>query len=235
MEPVEARVFDDGEIHEVVTRYPGLRLVSPGVLEGVIDIHHQYGDVVRQDAFSVRLTVENGASRLPALREVGGRSKAIALKHRLEDLRALHQNPTDGTACVCVRQEEAARFPPGARLLTYVEELAIPYLFGLSYVDEFGEWPWGEYSHGGLGLLEYYADNPVVGGKQELEEVLTALRAGSEWPTLHRQLRKPSSKKPCICGSQKTFGKCHNRAWRGLKTFISALIGVGLNPKALPK
>jgi hypothetical protein len=204
-------------------------------VEGVIDIHHQHGAVVRRDSFSIRLTAQNGTSRLPALREVGGRSKAIVLKHGFEDVRALHQNLVGGTACVCVKQEETARFPSGARLLTFVEQLAIPYLFGLSYVDEFGRWPWGEYSHGGLGLLEYYADNPARGTKEELEEVLASLKADSDWPDYHRQLRKPSSKRTCICGSGKTFGKCHSRAWHGLQSFASALARVGLNSKSLPK
>lgn len=229
MEPVEVKTFDEDEVHEVVARYPALRQASASVLEGVIDIHHQHGAIVRRDSFSIRLTAHHGTSRLPALQEVGGRSRAIVLKHGFEDVRALHQN-SDGTACVCVKQEETARFPPGARLLTFVEQLAIPYLYGLSYVDEFGEWPWGEYSHGGLGLLEYYADNPAPDAKQELEEVLASLKADIKWPGYHRQLRRPSSKRACICGSGKAFGKCHRRAWHGLKSFVSALLRVGLNP-----
>jgi hypothetical protein len=235
VEPVEAKAFDESEVQEVMARYPGLRQAGAGALEGVIEIHHQHGAVVRQDSFSIRLTAHNGTSRLPALREVGGRSKAIVLRHGLEDVRALHQNLVEGTACVCIKQEEAERFPPGARLLTFVDQLAIPYLYGLSYLDEFGKWPWGEYNHGGLGLLEFYADNPGQGTKQEFEEVLASLRAGSDWPDYHRQLRKPSSKRACICGSGKAFGKCHRRAWRGLKSLASALARVGLNPKSLPK
>jgi hypothetical protein len=235
VEPVDAKTFDEDEVREVVASYPGLRQASAGVLEGVIDIHHQHGAAVRRDSFSIRLAAHNGASRLPALREVGGRSGAIVQKHGFEDVRALHQNLSDGTACVCVKQEETARFPPGARLLTFVEQLAIPYLYGLSYVDEFGKWPWGEYSHGGLGLLEYYADNPAQDAKQDLEQVLASMKADGAWPDYHRQLRKPSSKRACICGSGRAFGKCHRRAWHGLKSFVSALVRVGLNPKTLAK
>ena len=127
------------------------------------------------------------------------------------------------------------KFPSGARLLTFVEDLAIPYLYGLSYVDEFGKWPWGEYSHGGLGILEYYADNPAQDAKQEFEGVLTSLRADGGWPGYHKQLRKPSSKRLCICGSGKAFGRCHRQAWHGLRSLVAALVRVGLNPKSLPK
>ena len=236
MEPLEAREFDGSEVAEVVAQHPGLSQTGPGVLEGVIETHRQYGSVVLQDKFSIRLTAYNpNSSRLPALREIGGRSKAIVLKHGFEDVRAVHQNLADGTACVCVKQEEAERFPPGARLVAFLERLAVPYLYGLSYVDEFGKWPWGEYGHGGIGLLEYYADSPGQCSKEGLEEVIASLRAYSDWLNYHRQLKKPSAKRACICGSGKAFGKCHRRAWQGLKNLISALEQLGLDAKSLQK
>jgi hypothetical protein len=235
VEQLEGKKFDEIEVAEVIARYPGLRQTSPGVLEGVIEIHHQYDTVARRDRFSIQLAAHQSSSRLPALREVGGRSKAIVLKHGFEDVRAVHQNLVDGTACVCVKQEEVERFPPGTRLVVFLERLAIPYLFGLSYVDEFGDWPWGEYSHGGLGLIEFYADNTGQISKEEFGEVLASLRAHSNWPDYHRQLKKPSAKRACICGSGKAFGKCHHRAWRGLKNLISGLKQLGLDPKSLQK
>lgn len=235
MEPVEAKAFGEDEVREVTARHPGLRQTAPCVVEGQIEIHHRHGEDIRRDAFSIRITANNGTSRVPALYEIGGRTEAVMLKHRFKDIRDLHKNPGDGTACVCVKQEEALRFPPGARLSTFVEELAVPYLYGLSYVDEFGKWPWGEYEHGALGLLEYYADNPMQGDKQEIETVLTALKADDVWFRYRKQLTKPSAKRACICGSGKPFGACHPQAWRGLKGFLSALARAGLNPNALPR
>lgn len=236
MESLDVKGFDEVEVAEVIARYPGLRQRSPGVLEGEIEIHHQHGAVVRKDKFSIQLKACDGiSSRLPALREIGGRSKVIVLKHGLGDVRAVHQNLAGGTACVCVKQEENKRFPPGDRLVTFIERLAIPYLFGLSYVDEFGKWPWGEYSHGGLGLLEFYADNPWQVSKHGFEDVLASLRADSDWRAYHRQLTKPSAKRPCICGSGRPFGKCHGLAWRGLKNLITQLRKMGLAPKSIRK
>ena len=236
MESLEVKEFDEGDVAEVIAGYPELRQSSPGVLEGEIEIHHQHGVVVRQDRFSIQLTARNGtSSRLPALREIGGRSEAIVLKHGLGDVRAIHQNLVGGTACVCVKQEENERFPPGERLVTFIERLAIPYLFGLSYVDEFGKWPWGEYSHGGLGLLEFYSDKPWKISKNEFKEVLVSLRADSGWPDYYRQLKKPSAKRACICGSGRAFGKCHSLAWRGLKNLIYQLGKLGLDPKSIRK
>jgi hypothetical protein len=119
--------------------------------------------------------------------------------------------------------------------VVFLEQLAIPYLFGLSYVEEFGKWPWGEYNHGGLGLLEFYADDAGQISKEGFGEVLASLRADSNWSDYHRQLKKPSAKRACICGSGKAFGKCHHRAWRGLKNLISGLGQLGLDPKSLQK
>jgi hypothetical protein len=65
--------------------------------------------------------------------------------------------------------------------------------------------------------------------------VMTSLRTDSNWPHCFRQLKKPSAKRACICGSGKAFGKCHGRAWRGLKNFNSLLGELGLDPKSLQK
>lgn len=216
-------------MQEVLLKYPGLRHTSDGVLEGAIGINHQYGACVRQDAFLIQLAAPSATSRLPTLREIGGRTGAIVRKHGLEDAKALHQNAVDGSACVCVRQEENERFPPGASLLTFIERLVVPYLFGLSYADEFGKWPWGEYSHGELGLLEFYADRLGHGTKEEFKKVLSSLKNSSGWADYRRQLKNPSSKKLCVCGSEMAFGKCHRRAWRGLKNFATALKRAGLD------
>src|ERR1700684_1267857 len=95
---------------------------------------------------------------MPALFETGGRTAAIAAKYGIEDHRDLHRNPGTGAACLCVKQEERRRFPKGANLPHFIEELVVPYLFGLSHFDDHGKWPWPDFSHGTLGIAEYYAE-----------------------------------------------------------------------------
>src|SRR6266699_2415328 len=151
--------FSELDVAEVRARYPELELRPDGALEGAVNVEAEYEGRRIVDRFFVKITASNPHSiRTPALYEIGGRTKGIGSKYRLRDLRSLHCN-RDGSACVCVKQVEKQKFPPGSPLLVYVEELAIPYLYGLSRYDQDGKWPWGDYSHGSLGLLEYHADS----------------------------------------------------------------------------
>jgi len=117
-----------------------------------------------------------------------------------------------------------------------VKQLAVPYLYGLSYCDQYGRWPWPEYGHGGLGLFEFYAGNERRLSKEQFDEVISSLRdETAHWRDYYKQLRKPSSKRACFCGSGKPFGKCHTRAWHGLRCLLAEMERLGLDPTALPK
>jgi hypothetical protein len=228
------RGFSAAEIEEVIAQYPGLQTKGLGVLEGEFVLHHTFNGVTLQDKFLVQITAENANSdRVPALREIGDRTKEIVLKHKLEDVRALHQNVHDGTACVCVKQQELTKFPPGSTLLVFVDNLVAPYLYGLSYYDRHGNWPWGEYSHGGLGLLEFYADAPEQ-TKEAYAAIIRTLQNHKDiWPSVRKQLRKPSANRECMCGSGKSFSKCHMQAWRGLCRMLAGIKRLGLKPDSL--
>ena len=89
-------------------------------------------------------------------------------------------------------------------------------------------------ANGGLGLLEFYADVEEEHSKEQYEEVVHSLLAYEDSAAQFRkQLRKPSAKRACICGSGRPFGKCHEEAWRGLKRMVTALRRLGLKPESL--
>jgi hypothetical protein len=228
--------FLPSEVEDVVNQYPGLIQKGPGVLEGDFVLHHKFGDVTLEDNFLIQVSIENpNSDRVPALREIGGRTKQIVLKYELADVRALHQNLADGTACVCVKQDEATKFPLGSSLLVFMDNLAAPYLYGLSHYDKFGTWPWGEYSHGVLGILEFYCDAPEQ-TKRHYADIIRILQTYKDtWPWIRRQLRQPAAKTECVCGSGKTFGKCHPQAWGGLWRMVAGIRHLGVTPDALRK
>jgi hypothetical protein len=223
------RDFSKTEIIEVVARYPKLQLKSAGVLEGILDMHAEYDGSLLADSFTVQVTSSNpNSERIPALREIGGRTEAIARKYKIDDLRDLHRN-LDGTACVCVRQMEGRKFPPGSSLLLFIEELAVPYLYGLSYYDKHGKWPWADYSHGTLGLLEFYAEDDAQKSEADIRDVIAQVKREHNWKEYHKQFRKPSADKLCVCGSRRPFHKCHSRAWRGVLRLHADLHRLNLN------
>ena len=213
----------------IAERYPRLRLACDGAVEGMLDLHAVFAGEERKDAFAVRITasaVDPGA--MPSLSETGGRTAAIAEKHGIEDLADLHRNP-DGTACVCVKQDERNRFPCGAGLAHFLEELAVPYLFGLSHFDEAGKWPWPYYSHGALGIAEYYGEASGSPSADGIAGTLNFLKQYQGWREFSRQIRKPSAMRMCICGSRKPISRCHKGVWAGLQKLHYDIISLRLD------
>lgn len=182
-----------------------------------------------RDSFQVRVTATNpNSDRVPALYEIGGRTEVIAQKLGLTDLRTLHRNK-DGTACVCVKQIEKRKFPLGSNLFVFVEELAVPYLYGLVHYEHHHVWPWGDYSHGSMGLLEFYAEDTTPQTVEDIMGVFPSMRKELNWKEYHKQLRKPSAERSCLCGSGKPFRKCDKKAWQGLLHLRGEMLRLGLD------
>ena len=225
--------FSDEEISAVKTRYPGLDRTGPGAVEGTLEMNAVYDDQTLTDTFHVRITATNpNSDRVPALYEIGGRTEAIAEKYGFTDLRTLHRN-MDGTACVCVKQVEKRKYPPGSDLFVFVEELAVPYLYGLVHYELHRVWPWGDYSHGGIGVLEFYAEDATPQTTADIVEILPSIRKELNWKEYHKQLRMPSAERSCLCGSRKSLKKCHGKAWQGLVLLRSEILRLGLDVKSL--
>ena len=226
-------VFSDDEIVAVKAKYPRLERTGPGTIEGVLNMEADFNGKVIVDDFTIKMTATNpNSDRVPALYEIGGRTQAIAKKLSLQDLRTLHLNP-DGTACVCVKQLEKQKFPPGSDLMVFVENLAVPYLYWLASYEQNREGPWGDYAHGGLGLLEFYSEDTSLQTPEDIREVLPTFRRELNWVEYHKQIRKPSGEKMCLCGSGKIFRVCHKKAWQGTVRLHGELLRLGINPRSL--
>lgn len=222
-------VFSDEEISAVKLRYPGLERTGPGAVEGILEMDAVYDGEPLKDSFQVRITAMNPNSfRVPALYEIGKRTEAIAEKLGLTDLRTLHRNK-DGTACVCVKQIEKRMYPPGSSLFIFVEELAVPYLYGLVHYEHNRVWPWGDYSHGSMGLLEFYAEDTTPQIAEDIMEIFSTIRKELNWKEYHKQLRKPSAERSCLCGSGRPFRVCHKKAWGGLQHLHSEMTRLNFN------
>ena len=221
------------EIAQVKERYPSLGYSGDGLWEGPFKLDATYDGKQIIDLFRIQIIAgENYPNRIPALREVGGRVLAITSKHRVE-LADVHYNASSNTACVCVKQEETARFPPGSKLPTFIEDLVIPYLYGLSFFNEIGRWPWAEFSHGGLGLLEFYAQDSIAPTREDLIEVGKLIRSDPNWREYSKQLRRPSSGRKCPCGSRQPISECHYGVWHGINSLHTHLKRLGLKPRQI--
>lgn len=209
--------FSEDEVSTLTSAFPGLKLINKHAIEGTLSFYKEDRDYRIQDSYEIGIVApKEYPLKIPLLFERGGRTQRIAEKHGLKDIRDLHYNTGTKSACLCVKQEERMRFPEGSNLVDFINNLAIPYLYGLSYFDEQGMWPWGERSHGVLGLLEFYAENPARITKEDIEDTAESFRSDLNWKEYSRQLQKPMANRPCTCGSKKLFSECHTKAWKGL-------------------
>jgi hypothetical protein len=221
--------FSEEEIAQVTSVFPGLKLISKYALEGIIEFYKEDRDYRIKDSYKIAIMASKGyPTKIPLVFERGGRTQSIADRYHLKDIRDLHYNTELKSACVCVKQEEKIMFPPGSNLVDFINNLVIPYLYGLSYFEEQGRWPWGERSHGVLGLLEFYAESSDELTKSSIEEVSETFRKDPNWKEYSKQLQKPRKDRACPCGSKKAFSKCHSKAWQGLLNLKENLTRLGL-------
>ena len=148
------------------------------------------------DSYSLRIALNSiDRNGWPRVYEVGGRHQTISTKQNVDAI-DLHFYP-DGSCCLGIR------FSP-ERLLTLerlIDELVIPFLYRLSYVDKNGlpaaqEDLWGEYAHGDDGFRQY------------INEMLEMVKRG------------PGRNELCPCGSGRKFKRCHLDDVEALKSAL---------------
>lgn len=156
-------------------------------------------------------------SNLPQVLETGSRLKTVAESTNLQ-LIDLHVNPT-GPVCLCVKLEEEKTFPNGFSLPEFIHKLVVPFFYAQSYFEKHNTWPWGQYSHGVLGLFEWYLEQQNI-TKEKLEEFADQLKRDQKvWQVLHYLLIRKSGVKghnPCLCGSSKKYRNCHQKVFNGM-------------------
>lgn len=236
MVPVDFKCYDfsENEIAEVRNKFPKLTIQSEGVWDGEIEVDAIFGNIHIKDTFTIGIVAtDKYPVEIPSMIELGGRTDAIAEKYKIKNRQDLHYNIKSRVACLCVKQEEKIKFPQGSNLVKFIDDLVIPYLYGLSYFDQYGKWPWGEYSHGGLGLLEFYAEDKSEQKIEDIKQTARVFVADNNWKEYGKQIRKPSAEKACICGSGRQFQRCHPSAWKGILRLNIDIKRLGLNPNNL--
>jgi len=223
--------FSKEEIAEVKKEFPNLNLTKPGVWKGALAFDHIYREYRIADEYEVKIEVpEDFPDTIPIVSEIGGRTEEIAKERKLDDIRDLHKNTHDGTICLCVKQVEHEKVPPGSTLVDFINVLVIPYLYGLSYFNEQGKWPWKDYGHGFKGLLEFYAEDPTPQGKRAVNAVLASLPKDIDKRTYLSLLLAPTMNPACVCESGTPLKECHPDLWLGIQRLRSDIDRHGLLP-----
>lgn len=129
-----------------------------------------------------------------------------------------HFNQADKSACLCSPLEEQDFLTPSFDFRRFFEQLVIPFLYGQVFYSAEGHWPWFEYGHGVIGLLESYSRIGDAGKAQEC--VLKLAKDKDAWPRIRRALKSKEAVKgatPCFCPHPDHIRRCHPLAWQGIR------------------
>ena len=211
-------------------RHPGLALIRDRLgrlaVQGKIRFSMEHGGRPIEDEFDIKLEIPPDYPISPP--------HAYETKGKLDGFDHIF---SDGRLCLGTPVEVRARFAKQPSLLSFIEELVVPFLFAFSYKNQYGEMPFGELAHGMEGILEYYIE--FFGTPKEKSILLLKYLADGIAPPLDQ----------CPCGSGRKLKKCHGPRLNALrqhqpaqafedelKKIISACRAVG-NPhrKLLPR
>lgn len=105
-----------------------------------------------------------------------------------------------GRACLAVQAEISKRWPPGSKIVDFIDKLVAPFLAWQAYYDAYQKPPpWGEHSHYGPGILEFYADLLGTSVNSSIESFMRLLA----------RKNRPKGHEPCPCNSGKKLRNCH--------------------------
>jgi hypothetical protein len=162
---------------------------GPWFIRGILSFTREYFGHPITDEYSVEIMIpQQYPDVLPKIFEVG---------HRIP--RHFHHYQ-DHSLCLGAPLEVKYKFRRDPTLLGFVNNCVIPYLYSFSYQTKFGNLPFGELSHGGLGIFQYYQDLFDIKEPRRVLELIQVLADES----IQDHVK-------CPCGSGKRIYSCHGR------------------------
>ena len=179
---------------QVTEKYEGLELVEDAtgtyLLRGALAFEGEYEGTVITDSYDIEIHIASDYPRtLPVVREVGYRIP-----------REFHINPDDNTLCLAAPLAIKIQFSLNKTLLGFIENLVIPFFFNYIHLQTYGSLPFGERSHGILGILEFYSDFFQCSDHEVILKLLKILGTYG-----YQGYEK------CPCNSGKKLRNCHGR------------------------
>jgi hypothetical protein len=195
----ENNSFFAKEKEYVFHKYPSL---TYSIENKIVKLSGELPIVEIDDSYSIEIEFpEAYPNKIPIVKEVGG-----DIPRELD----LHIS-YDGSCCLCLPQLEKFYFPKGSNIIIFLEKLVIPFFANQAYFKITGTWINGEYSHGKLGVYEFYKNLLDV---HSLTNIIKFLKLSIK--------SYPNFNKKCICGSNKPFKRCHLPKLNFLKKFVPA-------------
>jgi hypothetical protein len=173
------------------------------IVTGFLSFRSSYEGYVIEDGYRVEISgLENYPHEIPVVRELNNRIPRLSDNHAYKD----------GTLCLATPLGLHQSFFESPILLDFIEKLLIPYLYGHTYWERKGVYPWGEASHGNTGVKASYAELFEVSDDLAIVKFLRYLAMGN-YRGHHF----------CNCGSGKRLRDCHGHTLMSLKNLPQRL------------
>lgn len=182
--------FFENELESVVRVYPQLTIKETEnghYLKGILDIPDEDNKIVGSFAVEIFPTA-NFPYCFPKLFEVGGDIPCEANWHKY----------SDNSCCLTVSANEILLCKNGMSIVRFIKEVTIPYFANQLYRKREGKYL-KEYSHGALGVQEFYTDLFRTKDRKIWEEILKTAMGKIKY----------ERNKFCYCGSKTKYKKCH--------------------------
>lgn len=179
-------------------KHPDLRLVVDGNRPRFRGSFQVANDGTVIDRFVIEMTFPDGLSKLPCIEEIGGRIPKHRDRHVCDD------------GAICTEVPELTLLRGRYSLVSYLDGPVRNYFLGQLLVEQGRKWPFGEWDHGKLGLLQAYGEVLGVTHEPQIRRFLDCLG--------HKKVKEHWN---CPCGSGKKIRDCHLSMIRKLQDAVS--------------
>lgn len=145
--------------------YPNIRIIDESETElrlgGSFTVHKEYGNFQVFDDYAIEIVIPIASSKLPYV---------IDTQKRINP--TYHHYYTNGKLCLETDVKILADFADGFDLLRWMDKYVEAYYFTYEYYTRYGEFPYGERSHGLDGVLESYQELLDANDAQEAYDIM---------------------------------------------------------------
>ena len=191
------------------------------VLNGFLQFEGEYQGYKIKDKYKIEVDFNNQLP-LPLVKEINGRIEKIA-KDKKKKLKDLHVNYGDINKglCLCSRFEAfkyVNKFKNSlSPCINFIQELVIPFLYGISYFEKYDYFPFGGIDHGPLGLVKEENNKECFKYLPDYLKILPEEAMGfiDEYSNFFKlkniicKKEKLGRNKLCPCNSGLKYKKCH--------------------------
>ncbi|MCQ9209391.1 SEC-C domain-containing protein [Granulicatella seriolae] len=184
------------EIYYFLSKYPEFTYQvkdNKKILEGNLHLNHEFQGVHFINDYTIQIIFDaDEAVIVPTIREI---SKKIVKQYS--------HLYTDKSLCLSTLPELYNFFKQGGEdiLVRWIDFFVIPYFFSYEYYQKYKIYPFGERSHGTLGIIEYYQEYFKV---DSTDDVLNLVQ-------YFLKCKKYRGHIQCPCGSEKKLRDCHGK------------------------